>query len=60
MKIKLGIFTLRNDSFQCCKINLFKMADNKARAYKIEKLWSKFAMAHGVGQISQLNGIKSM
>jgi len=37
MKIKLGISTLRIDSFQCCEINLFKMANDKARGWEIEK-----------------------
>jgi len=37
MKMKLGISTLRIDLFQCCEINLFKMADDKARACEIEK-----------------------
>jgi len=59
MKIKPEISTLRTDLFQCCEINLFKMTDNKARTCEIEKLWFKIATAHGVRQMSQLNGIKS-
>jgi hypothetical protein len=37
MKMKLGISTLRIDSFQCCEINLLKMADDKTRACEIKK-----------------------